>query len=219
MEKLFSLLLAFTYFIFCVAKADLKSLELSKLVNIRVVSQTLLLDNVFDCSGRECIWGSIVLCPDNGFAYALEVKYEEPGHVDETAINGVRLYCSANGHDLGYIESSNGPHGDYLGMKICPEDYVTGFRANVLENQGLIGEDVAVEDIEMDCSYGKYILSSGIPPVSLQDKKMALQNTSVDDGLVEDSISVADIVLFCCDRNESSHNNVLKSSQNFLKTF
>lgn len=44
------------------------------------------------------------------------------------------------------------------GMKICSEGFLTGFRGNVLENQGVFIDDVAVEDFEAECEYGSEIL-------------------------------------------------------------
>ncbi|KAB7498746.1 Vitelline membrane outer layer protein 1-like protein [Armadillidium nasatum] len=141
----------------------------------QTITQTLYIDNAYHDSG---VWGPISLCPNNSFVDAFELKYQEPGNVDETAINAIRLYCILNGHDTGYVESSTGTHGEYFGMRVCSGDYLlTGFRANTLEYQGTFTDDVAVENFEGSCGYGREIVSGGIPSLSLQSRRdVSLQN-------------------------------------------
>ncbi|XP_076044852.1 uncharacterized protein LOC143027451 [Oratosquilla oratoria] len=122
----------------------------------RAISQYLNLDNPFDAGE----WGPVSICPNGTFAHAFEVKFEEYSTVDETAINAVKLYCSTQEHhDTGYITSTEGEHGDWYGMKICDKGYLTGMRARVLPYQGLLHDDVAVHDVDMECNYGTQIMN------------------------------------------------------------
>ena len=56
-------------------------------------------------------------------------QYQKQGHLDETAVNGIKLYCSSSTdfHDTGYVTSSVGTHGDWYGelenyAKSCYQD-------------------------------------------------------------------------------------------------
>ena len=46
-------------------------------------------------------------------------------------------------------------------MNSCSDGFVTGFRANVLEYQGVFTDDVAVEDMKVICDDGEIV--NGLP--------------------------------------------------------
>lgn len=48
---------------------------------------------------------------------------------------------------------------------MCSSHFITGFRANVLEYQGPFTDDVAVQDFEVECDYGKEIVDALPIPV------------------------------------------------------
>ncbi|XP_042867906.1 vitelline membrane outer layer protein 1-like [Penaeus japonicus] len=110
-------------------------------------------------------WGPIEYCEDGSFATAFQVKFEPYSLIDtdETAINAVRLYCSTIDHILtGYVQSVEGNHGDWLGLRSCSSGYVTGMRANVLEPQGTFGDDVAVKNVQLSCDDGREVITGVI---------------------------------------------------------
>ena len=44
-------------------------------------------------------------------------------------------------------------------MRVCTNNFITGFRGRVLEYQGIVHDDVALTDIEAECNKGDEILS------------------------------------------------------------
>ena len=50
---------------------------------------------------------------------------------------------------------------DIKGMRPCSNlNYVTGFRANTLSYQGPFTDDVAVENVQVECGYGSEIVDA-----------------------------------------------------------
>jgi len=184
----------------------------------RNISQSLFIDNPYHDAGK---WGGIDLCPNNGFATAAEITYRSPAfdHLDETAINGVRLYCNdPDGHNEGYVTSTVGTEGESQGEKICSSGFITGFRANTLEHQGALTDDVAVEDFEISCNYGMEIIDTcpdntkRLKPQPYGFKTGVWSNfaecqtgsavcgiqTRYEDASLGDATAVCEVTLFCC---------------------
>merc|ERR1712179_61289 len=117
------------------------------------MEERLEVDNPY-CDHTYCYGWDEEYCSD-GYAFAFDMKYAEPGLAieDQTATNGVKLYCR---DDLGtltdQITSTEGEHGKWQGVRSCPvNDKMTGFRLRVWPYQG-IGEDWAVDNVQMFCS-------------------------------------------------------------------
>ncbi|XP_018020559.1 vitelline membrane outer layer protein 1 homolog [Hyalella azteca] len=191
------------------------------LIETRGVTSTLFLNNPYDAGD----WGFIGLCPEYSFVHAFEILFVPPGNVDETAINAVKLYCSTEQHfDVGYVESAAGPDGLWYGMKVCHGTFITGFRAKVLEYQGVFTDDVAVQDFQAECNYGEEILSGislldeeDATPVEFNDGEWSvwaqcppgnavcgLQTRVEAPQLADDDTAVTDINLFCCPRSPAN---------------
>ncbi|XP_063585902.1 vitelline membrane outer layer protein 1 homolog [Penaeus indicus] len=116
------------------------------------VSESLSLDNGLNRGD----WGPIELCATRSFAYGFQIKYQDLGYVDDTAANGLKLYCRDGlGATTGYITSLVGNHGTWRNILQCPSSaYVEGVRAYVLPDQGSIHDDLGVDNVQLWCSEG-----------------------------------------------------------------
>jgi len=170
---------------------------------------TLLLDNPFDAGS----WGAAALCPEYTFVREFEVLYQPAGSFDDTAVNAVKLYCSSpeTGLDVAYVTSSTSPNGQWMGLNVCQGGWMTGFRAKVLEYQGLFTDDVAVQDMMGSCqgneTIGGYTDTSRIKDgdwsswteCPLETAVCGLQTRVENPQLVDDDTAITDISLFCCE--------------------
>ncbi|XP_043940102.1 vitelline membrane outer layer protein 1 homolog [Protopterus annectens] len=104
-------------------------------------------------------WGWVSQCPWNSKAIGFSLKIEgRQGRGDDTAMNGIRLYCSGGN---GYVESKNGPWGDWTSAVWCPGSGVlTAFALQVESRQG-DGDDTAANNIKFMCSSGPVIEGIG----------------------------------------------------------
>ncbi|XP_050686032.1 uncharacterized protein LOC126980329 isoform X2 [Eriocheir sinensis] len=102
------------------------------------------------------------------FAYALEFKYDDLDDLDFIGGDSVKLYCRDDAGDTtGYITSLQGTHGEWQGIRSCPEnEYFIGFRLRVYPEQGTFGDDFAVDNIQLACSDGTVVdgLDGVTPP-------------------------------------------------------
>ncbi|XP_047473550.1 vitelline membrane outer layer protein 1 homolog isoform X4 [Penaeus chinensis] len=116
------------------------------------VSESLSLDNGLNRGD----WGPIELCQTRSFAYGFQIKYQDLGFVDDTAANGLKLYCRDGlGATTGYITSLVGNHGTWRNILQCPSSaYVEGVRAYVLPDQGSMHDDLGVDNVQLWCSEG-----------------------------------------------------------------
>ncbi|XP_076044998.1 vitelline membrane outer layer protein 1-like [Oratosquilla oratoria] len=177
----------------------------------RMISQYLNLDNPYDAGE----WGSVSLCPNGSFAHAFEVKFEEYNAVDETAVNAIKLYCrNEHEHDLGYITSSEGQHGRWYGMRICSSGFLTGMRGQVLGYQGIFHDDVAVENVELECNHGSEILPGVAKLIDVKfntngdwsawdqchiGTAICGLQTRFESPVLADDVAIADFTMFCCE--------------------
>ncbi|KAK7063229.1 hypothetical protein SK128_005238 [Halocaridina rubra] len=176
----------------------------------RLITKSLVLNNGLDW-GK---WGDVEYCVDGSFAQDFELKFEDYGLIDadETAVNSMKVYCSSkDGQHTGYITSTEGTKGDWIGMKTCPNGFMTGFRARILQPQGMIGDDVAIQNAEMECNYGESTVIGIDETVKIPDGDWSNWATC-DNGsaicgvevryeavdLFIDDTAVTDISLFCC---------------------
>ncbi|XP_043938404.1 vitelline membrane outer layer protein 1 homolog [Protopterus annectens] len=104
-------------------------------------------------------WGWTSYCPVNSKAHGFSLKIEgRQGRGDDTAMNGIRLYCTDGS---GAVESKTGPWGEWKTAVWCPGDGVlTSFSLKVEPPQG-DGDDTAANNIMFKCSSGPVIEGIG----------------------------------------------------------
>ncbi|XP_069958952.1 vitelline membrane outer layer protein 1 [Cherax quadricarinatus] len=171
------------------------------------VTSTLTLSNGIDWGD----WGPVEFCEEGSYSHGFEVRFEPSGATDETAMSGVKLYCSDKDHfDTGYVTSVVGTTGEWQGMRVCHEGFLTGMRAEVLEPQGILHDDVAVENIEVQCNYDGEILTGvhDLPKFTPGtwgefehcDPGSAVcgLQTRYEGILVGDDSGTTDLIFFCC---------------------
>ncbi|KAK2850878.1 hypothetical protein Q5P01_007154 [Channa striata] len=109
-------------------------------------------------------WGRMELCPEGHYASGFSLKVERnQGRGDDTALNGIRLYCVDPGNNVNgqytTIESSVGGGnlslvngwGEWTSVKWCLSQYLVSFMLRVEPHQG-DGDDTAANNIKFSCS-------------------------------------------------------------------
>lgn len=121
----------------------------------RGVEESLTLDNGLS----RGTWGPIELCIDNSYVFGFEIKYSGIGYLDDTCVNAIRLYCQTPEGALTNLPmSAEGTYGQWQGLRSCPlGEYMTGVRANVVPDQGTLGDDLGMDNLEMRCEGGNVL--------------------------------------------------------------
>ncbi|XP_066957005.1 vitelline membrane outer layer protein 1-like [Macrobrachium rosenbergii] len=108
-----------------------------------------------------------------------------------------------------YITSTVGKEGEWQGMNGCSEGLMTGMRAKVMPNQGLLGDDEAVQNVEMECDGGTNTV------LAMPEKQNSTNWSSWDrcgkssavcgikvryeaPNVIDDDVAIADITMYCC---------------------
>ncbi|XP_064107408.1 vitelline membrane outer layer protein 1-like [Macrobrachium nipponense] len=179
------------------------------LLNVHVTGN-LTLDNGLDYGS----WGSDAFCRSGSYVRDIEALFQEYNilHTDETAINAIKLSCMVpGGHHTGEITSTVGERGDWIGLRSCQKGLMTGMRARVLEYQGTLGDDVAVQNVEMECNYNESSVLAVDEDSNIQQGQWS-EWGQCDEGsavcgikiryeepfLIEDTVGVSDIIMYCC---------------------
>ncbi|OXA45847.1 Vitelline membrane outer layer protein 1 [Folsomia candida] len=141
-----------------------------------VEGQWIRSDRTTDWGG----WGEASFCPVGAYATGLEVKYEEIGRGDDTAINGIALQC-AYGSGQPVYHSPRSKEGHWGNWKKCrcsndAIDRVRAFRLCVQQPQGIKPDDMSAYGLYYHCGI------SG-------QKTCVLENRKVKDGICSDWIS------------------------------
>lgn len=181
----------------------------------RLVTKTLSLDNGID-------WGELgplEFCPDGSFAVDLQAKFEPYDilDTDETAFNALKLYCyTPEGNFTGTIMSTEGEKGQWKETRKCHSGFLTSMRARVLPPQGALVDDVAVQNMQMECDYGQEILTAvenarvplgdwGEWSVCPRESAICGMRTQYEaPSFTIDDAGVCDMLLFCCALDETT---------------
>ncbi|XDV38015.1 hypothetical protein PO909_007555 [Leuciscus waleckii] len=83
------------------------------------------------------LWGQREFCPTGTYATGFSLMVEEPVFWDNTALNGIRLYCVSRTKDLSdvnkeiSVQSDVGSWGEWTDIKWCPSGFLTAFQLRV----------------------------------------------------------------------------------------
>jgi hypothetical protein len=128
--------------------------------------------NVTVYNGEVGNWGCTDFCQNDSFAYAIDLQSLPPqgGDVDDSAVNGVSLWCFNRffGNPTGYATSSRGPWGNWLGTGgvVCAShlEPVSGaqVKSELIHGSGV--DDVTMTGIRYTCLNDTTTLKT--PPVN-----------------------------------------------------
>ncbi|XP_041649441.1 vitelline membrane outer layer protein 1 homolog [Cheilinus undulatus] len=173
----------------------------------RVYRSVLSVNN----GGQWGDWHNADMCPENYYAIGFSLRVEGfQGDGDDTALNGIRLYCSTDNRH-GYIptvESHNGFWGDWTSPQYCPTGVLTAFQLRVEPPIGS-GDDTAANNIKFQCSSNRILEGQG----KGWGDYGGWSNTCYDGGIcgiktkVEevlggggDDTALNDVHFYCCDK-------------------
>ncbi|KAG0716862.1 Vitelline membrane outer layer protein 1 [Chionoecetes opilio] len=150
----------------------------ARVIGPKTVAESLTIDNGLN-RGE---WGPIQVCSQGAYVFAFEIKYSGVGFVDDTSVNAIRLYCETpTGSLTDLITSSEGSYGQWRGMRACPHGaMMTGMRANVVPDMGVLGDDLGIDNLQMKCAGGEILDGQhGVPNMSGQDSLVTRELTQV----------------------------------------
>ncbi|XP_056113732.1 vitelline membrane outer layer protein 1-like [Rhinichthys klamathensis goyatoka] len=155
-------------------------------------------------------WGVISMCPSGTYVDAFSLKVE--GKLifggDDTALNGIRLYCvdRPGADEYTAITSDVGGWGEWTDKKSCPVGFFTAFQLKVESPRGS-GDDTAANSIDFKCSdwviWGKGLNWGdwGDWSATCEGKGICGLQTRVEEsqGSEGDDTALNDVIMFCCD--------------------
>uniref|UniRef100_A0A667WLD1 Vitelline membrane outer layer 1 homolog n=1 Tax=Myripristis murdjan TaxID=586833 RepID=A0A667WLD1_9TELE len=159
-------------------------------------------------------WGNWTwpeMCPDQFLAvgFSVRVKIQTHGpNVDDTALNGIRLFCSKD-DSRDFIISN--PHlGSFLTPQYCPTGVLTSFQLCVEPYQGPSGDDTAANNIKFRCSSDPILESTGAIWGKYGDWSQGCGDggiCGIDTKMEEydpngDNTSLNDVRFYCCAKSE-----------------
>ncbi|XP_061446232.1 vitelline membrane outer layer protein 1 homolog [Rhineura floridana] len=114
-------------------------------------------------------WGWQEMCPEDTYAtgFSLKVESYQGEMKDDTALNGIRLFCTRGGHgdkrEAHIVESQSGPWGHWLQPIWCPEGtYLVRFSLRVEQNRPGIQDVMGATNVRFACSGGATLEGNGL---------------------------------------------------------
>ncbi|XP_048022415.1 vitelline membrane outer layer protein 1-like [Megalobrama amblycephala] len=159
------------------------------------------------------LWGQREFCPSGTYAAGFSLKVEERRFLDNTALNGIRLYCVSQTKDLldsnedTSVQSDVGSWGEWTEVKWCPSGFLTAFQLRV-ESSHEFKDNTAANNIRFNCSQGSFLQGDGTDwgewgdwSPFCQGKGMCGIRTRVEEpqGYFGDDTALNDARMFCCD--------------------
>ncbi|XDV37981.1 hypothetical protein PO909_007484 [Leuciscus waleckii] len=157
-------------------------------------------------------WGFKSMSPSGRYAAGFSLKVESyllfGG--DDTALNGIRLYCvdqSKDSNDYSSIESDVGGWGEWTDVKWCPSGFLSAFQLKVESPQGK-GDDTAANNIRFKCSGGDVLYGGGTNWGEWGFWSPTCEGTGIcgiqtrieqSQGSEGDDTALNDVRMFCCD--------------------
>ncbi|MEN8218926.1 MAG: hypothetical protein ABFS56_21650 [Pseudomonadota bacterium] len=111
-------------------------------------------------------WGGWQYCPPGTFAagYAMKVEHSI-GKGDDTAVNGIKLYCvNTSGEKVANITSLVGPWGSWREGANCHKTAVFNGSSQSFEPSRKDQDDTATNSVRFKCTDGKTIQAAGSMP-------------------------------------------------------
>ncbi|XP_056113743.1 vitelline membrane outer layer protein 1-like [Rhinichthys klamathensis goyatoka] len=154
-------------------------------------------------------WGYKSMCPSGRYAAGFSLRVERPIDGDDTALNGIRLYCvdRPGSRDHNSIESDVGGWGEWTDVKWCPSSgFLTSFQLRVESSQGQ-GDDTAANNIKFTCTGGFVLEGDGTNWGNWGDWSPTCHGRGICGikTLVEkpqgkgDDTALNNVIMFCCD--------------------
>ncbi|XP_053627048.2 vitelline membrane outer layer protein 1 [Cherax quadricarinatus] len=124
------------------------------------ITGAVLVECGYITPGNGMPWGTwdstVRFCPPNSYASAFTIKVEDHIDGDDTAMNGIQLYCRStrNDREVGVRSSAVGNWGVWQGKRECNKGFFKAIRMRIENAQGR-GDDTAANDLEMQCQNGE----------------------------------------------------------------
>ncbi|XP_043090324.1 vitelline membrane outer layer protein 1-like [Puntigrus tetrazona] len=158
-------------------------------------------------------WSQREFCPRGTHAagFSLKVEKRSYGFWDNTALNGIRLYCVSLSKDtdeeVSSIQSNTGNWGQWTEIKWCPSGFLKAFQLRVEPYQGF-KDDTAANNIRFNCSGGALLQGDGTDQGEWGDWSNACRGRGIcgittmveeDQGFSGDDTALNDVMMSCCD--------------------
>ncbi|XP_056113740.1 vitelline membrane outer layer protein 1-like [Rhinichthys klamathensis goyatoka] len=154
-------------------------------------------------------WGYKSMCPSGWYAAGFSLKVERPIDGDDTALNGIRLYCVylyEESYHYTSTESDVGSWGEWTNIKWCPSGYLTAFQLKVESPLGN-GDDTAANNIKFYCTGGDVLEGDSTnwgdwgdwSPICMGRGICGLSTRIEKPQGRGDDTALNDVIMFCCD--------------------
>merc|ERR1712142_846097 len=113
-------------------------------------------------------WGSKVYCPEGSYVTGFQLKSDDYSGDDETALNGVRLFCQWPWKDhttqiAHTLTSSVGSYGTWGSKGWCETGPIDGYKVRF--ESKISGDNTALNDVKVSCEEypeASYSVSAGV---------------------------------------------------------